>query len=183
MGSHLCCARTLSTDLMQVFFDLHTARTRCLQILLRITLNLRLPVPAAFDLIAQALQPHCKLGPVHSCRILLRLEETALLQCARLPIVPLGHIENDRVSMKLRSSIAIHWTSGVMLEGSGDELARCLRRMDIADPCLCIPLQLLQRDANTFTVRLTNTIIATHKGCKRNRLGCGERSIPPCSMF
>ncbi len=105
------------------------------------------------------------------------------MQCARLPIVSLSHIEDYCVSMKLRRSIAIYRTSGVMLEGSGDELACCLRRMDVTNASLCVPLQLLQRHANTFTMRLTYTIIATHKGCKRNRLGCGERRIPSCTMF
>ena len=120
---------------------------------------------AAFNFISETLQLHRKLGSVHGCRVLLRLEEAALLQCARLPIVSLSHIEDDCVSMKLRRSIAVYRTSGVMFEGSGDELACCLRRMDVPNAGLCVPLQLLQRHANTFTMRLTYTIIATHKGC------------------
>ena len=70
-----------------------------------------------------------------------------------------------------------------MLEGSGDELARCLWRMDITDPCLCIPLQLPQRDTDTFAMCFAHAIIAAHKGRKRNRLGCGERRIPSCTML
>ncbi len=69
------------------------------------------------------------------------------------------------MSMKLRRGIAIHWTSGVMLEGSSDELACCLGRMDVTYASLCVSLQLLQRDSNTFAMRLTHAIIATHKGC------------------
>src|ERR1700679_2349791 len=103
---------------------------------------------AAFHLIPESLQLQRKLGSVNGCCILLRLEETALLQCARLPIVPLGYIENDRVSMKLWRGIAIHRTRDVMLEGGGDEPARCLWRMDITNARLCIPLQLMQCHAN-----------------------------------
>ena len=51
MGSHLCGSRTLSADLLQVFFDLHTAGTQYLRILLRI-LDLGLPMLAALDLMA-----------------------------------------------------------------------------------------------------------------------------------
>src|SRR5271170_5607936 len=71
MSGNLRRACTLSADLLQVFFDLQTTRARRLQILLRITLDFRLPMLATFDLIAEALQPHCEFGAVHGCRILL----------------------------------------------------------------------------------------------------------------
>jgi integrase len=111
-------------------------------------------------------QPHCQLGAIDAGRVVLRLKQTALLQGARLSVVTLGHIENDRVRMKLRRSIAVHGTSGVMLKGSGDELVRRLRRMDVTDARLCIPLQFMQRHANTFTVRLAHALISTHKSRK-----------------
>ena len=183
MGSNLRRACALSSNLLQVFFDLLTTWTRCFQILLRISLDFRLAMLTAFNLVTKTLQPHRKLGSIYAGRILLRLEKTALLKSARLAIVPLGHIENDRVSMKLRRGIAIHRTSGVMLEGRGDELARRLRRMDVADARLGIPLQFIQRYANTFAVRLTYTIIATHKGGERNRLRRRECRIPSGAMF
>ena len=55
MSGYLRRACALSTDLVQVFFDLDTTRARCLQILLRISLDLRLPMLTAFDLIAETL--------------------------------------------------------------------------------------------------------------------------------
>ena len=55
MSGNLRRARALSSNLLQVFFDLHSTRARCLQILLRISLDLRLPMLAAFDLVAEAL--------------------------------------------------------------------------------------------------------------------------------
>ncbi len=61
MSSYLRRACALSTDLVQVFSDLDTTRARCLQILLRMTFDLGLTMLAAFDLIAKALQLHCKL--------------------------------------------------------------------------------------------------------------------------
>src|SRR5580658_5055777 len=121
---------------------------------------------ATLDLVPKALQPHRKLGAIDAGRIVLRLKQAALLQGARLSVVPFGHIEDDSMRMKLRCSIAVYGTSGVMLEGSGNELARCLRRMDVPDPRLCIPLQFMQCHANTFAVLLAHAIISTHKSRK-----------------
>ena len=55
MSGNLRRACTFPSNLLQVFFDLDSTRTRCLQILLRISLDLRLPMLAAFDLVAEAL--------------------------------------------------------------------------------------------------------------------------------
>src|SRR5208282_4644846 len=126
MGSNLCRARAFSSNLLQVPLDLFSPRTGCIEILLRVALNLRLAMLAAFDLIAQPLQTHGKLGTVHTGRILLRLEKAALLQRPRLAVLALGHIENDGMRMKLRRSIPVHRAGGVVLEGGGDELGRRL---------------------------------------------------------
>ena len=127
------------------------------KIFLRVAFDFGLAVLAAFDLIAHPLQPHGKLGTVHTGRILLRLEKASLLKRPRLAVLALGHIENDGMSMKLRCSVAIHRAGGVMLEGGGNELGRRLGRVDIADARLRIPLQFAKRDADTFAVRLTDT--------------------------
>src|SRR5271163_5160755 len=114
MSGNLGRARALSSNLLQVFFDLHAARAGCFQILLSVAPDLRLAMLTTLDLITQALQSHRKLGAVHGGRILLRLEEAALLQCACLPTVSLGHIEDDGVRVKLGRSIAVYGTGGVM---------------------------------------------------------------------
>ena len=183
MSGNLRRTRALSSNLLQVFFDLDSTRTRCLQILLRISLDLWLPMLTAFDLIAEALQPHRKFGSVYRRRILLRLEQAALLQRARLSILSFGHIEDHSVSVKLWCSIAVYGTCGVMLKRSGSKLTGCLWRMNVTNASLCVSFQLLQCHADAFAVRFTHAIIATHKGRKRNRLGCGERRVPPCTMF
>jgi hypothetical protein len=70
-----------------------------------------------------------------------------------------------------------------MLEGCGDELACCLGRMNVTDASLCVPLQFMQRNANTFAMGFTYTIITTYKGRERNRLRCRERRIPSRAML
>src|ERR1700678_1477428 len=115
-----------------MLFDLFTAWTRCVEILLCVALDLRLTMLAAFDLVAQAMQPHGKLRTVYAGRILLRLEEAALLKSAGLAVLAFGHIEDDSMSVELWRSIALDRAGGVMLESGGDELARRLRCMDVA---------------------------------------------------
>ena len=105
------------------------------------------------------------------------------MQCSCLSIVPLGHIEDDRVSVKLGRGIAVYGPRGVMLEGSSDELPRCLRSMNISDARLGIPFQFLQRNANAFTMRFAHAIIAAYKSGERDGLRCRERGIPSCSML
>jgi hypothetical protein len=72
--------------------------------------------------------------------------------------------ETSGKAMELRRGIAIDGSCGVMLELGGNELTRCLRWMIAANPRLSILLQLVQGDTHTLTMRLTNTVIATHEG-------------------
>src|SRR6202789_899729 len=115
MGGNLGSTRAVPANLLQVFFYLLPARTRCVEVLLRVALDLRLTMLAALNLVAQTMQPHGKLGAVHAGRILLRLEQTALLKSARLAVLAFGHIEDDGVSMKLRRGISFDRAGGVML--------------------------------------------------------------------
>ncbi len=57
---------------------------------------------AAFDLVAQAMQPRGDFGAVHAGCILLGLEQAALLERACLAVLAFGDIEDFGVSMELR---------------------------------------------------------------------------------
>src|SRR5260370_8067797 len=152
MSSILCRARTFSSNLVQVILDLFSPRTGWTERFLRVTPDFRLAVRAAFDLIAQPLQPHGKLGPVHARCILLRLKKASLLKRPRFAALAFGHIENDGMSMKLRRSIPIHRAGSVMLEAGGNDLGRRLLRVNIADARLPIPLQFATCRANPLTL-------------------------------
>src|ERR1700679_4174364 len=121
MGGNLGSTRAVPANLLQVFFYLLPARTRCVEVLLRVALDLRLTMLAALNLVAQAMQSHGKLGAVHAGRILLRLEETALLKSTGLAILALGHIEDDSMGVELRRCIALNRASSVVLESGDDE--------------------------------------------------------------
>ena len=168
MSCDLRRACTVSANFLQVSDDLFPARARCVKILLAVALDLRLAMFAAFNLITQPMQPQGEFGTVDGCHILLRLEKAALLKRARLAVLTLGHVEDDCVRVKLRRGIAINWAGSIVLEGRGNELAGRLRRMDVADAGLGVPLQFSESYANTFAVRITDAVIASHKGGERD---------------
>ena len=87
------------------------------------------------------------------------------------------------MGVKLRRSIAVHRTGGVMLECRRDELAGRLRCMDVADTGLRVSLQFSKSDADAFAVRLAHTLITAHKGGERDGLRRGECSIPTGAVF
>jgi len=72
-----------SALLGESLFYLLTPRTRCLQILFRVSLDLRLTMLAALHFIAQPLQPRPQLRTVNRRRVLLRLVKFLRLQRAR----------------------------------------------------------------------------------------------------
>jgi hypothetical protein len=135
-------------------------------------------MPAAFDLIAQAMQAHGKLGTIHAGCILLGLEQAALLERARLAVLAFGHIEDDGMGVKLRRSITVNRAGSVMLEGGRNKLASRLRCMDVADTRLRVTLQFSKCNADAFPVRLPDTLIASYKGGEGDGLRRGECSIP-----
>ena len=72
--------------LSESLLDLLPPRTRCLQILPRVALDLRLAVRAALDFVAEPLQLRRKLRTVHRRRVLLRLVK--LLRPATSRVLP-----------------------------------------------------------------------------------------------
>ena len=63
------------------------------------------------------------------------------------------------------------------------KLASRLRRMNIADTRLGIPLQFIERYPYAFSVRLTYSKVAADKRGERNRLRCRKCRIPSGAMF
>jgi hypothetical protein len=55
--------------------------------------------------------------------------------------------------------------------------------MDVADAGLRVLLQLGERHADAFPMRLSDTLIAAHKGSERNTLGRGKGSVPTGAML
>ena len=100
-----------------------------------------------------------------------------------MSVVAFGDIEDHSMGVELRRGVAVYRPRGIVLEGSRNEFACRLRRMDVADAGLRVLLQLVERHADALPMRLSYALIAAHKGGERNRLRRGERSIPTGAMF
>jgi len=68
------------------------------------------------------------------------------------------------MGMELGRGVAFNRAGGVMLEGRGGKLPRRLRRADIADSRLGIPLQLGQGRADALPVRHSYPVVAAYQG-------------------
>ncbi len=178
MGGDLPGRRAVDSLLSLVILHLLTARTRRLQILPRVALDLRLTVLAALQLVAELLQARCQLRAIDRRAVVLRSVQLMRLHRTGLPVLALGHVENDGMGMKLRRGIASDGPRRIVLEGRGGELPCRLRGMHVADPRLRVVLDLAQSHANALPVRLPHPFIPADKRGQRNRLWGGERGIP-----
>src|SRR5271169_1960020 len=97
--------------------------------------------------------------------------------------LPLRHVEEYGMGMKLRRSIAIDGPRGVLLESGGDEFAGRLRGMDIADPRLRVSFKFMKRCAYTLPMGFPHSLIAAHESGKRYRLRRREGGVPPGAML
>jgi hypothetical protein len=68
------------------------------------------------------------------------------------------------MGVELGRGVAFDGAGRVMLEGRGGKLARSLRRADIADSRLGIPLQFGQGRANALPVRHSYPVVAADQG-------------------
>src|SRR5229473_2125790 len=155
VGRDLCRRSSVDSVFSEMVFDLFTSRTGSLQIFLRVALYFRLSMLAALQFVAQLFQTQSQLGSVDRRGVALRHEHLVWLQGSHLfPVfgaaLPLGHVEDHGMCMKLRRRIAIDGPRGIVLESGGDEFAGRLRGMDIADPRLRVSLKLLQRRPYTL---------------------------------
>ena len=114
---------------------------------------------------------------------MLRDEDLVRLQGARLAVATLRDIEDDCMSVQLRRRIAIDGPGCIVLEGRRDELARRLRRVDIAYTGLSVAFQFSQRRTHTLPVGQSHLVVAAYQRSQRYRFGRGERRIPPSAMF
>jgi hypothetical protein len=101
-----------------------------------------------------------QLGLIDRRGKLLGGEEALRLDCARLAIVALRDIENDRVSMQLWRDIPIDRTGCIVLKLGGYKFASGLGRMIAADPGLRVVFELVEGNADAFPVGFPDTLIA-----------------------
>ncbi len=182
MGGDLRGLRTAVARLFQLFPDLSGPRTGGVKVLLRVAFDLGSTASPRLDFISKPRQPVRQLRLIHRRRKVLAIEETLGLHRTSCTVGPLRHVEDHRMGMKLRCCIAIDRAGGVMLELGSDELACILGGMIAADPCLGIPLQLVQSSRDGGAVSLAHTVVASYKCGEGHGLRCGKggmASMPP----
>src|SRR6204780_1934910 len=104
----------------EVFANLLASGTGCIEVFLRVALDLRGTAPACRDFVTELAQFVGQLGLIYGCCKLLGGEEALRLDCARLAIVALRDIENDSVSIQLWADLPIARTGCIVLKLGGD---------------------------------------------------------------
>src|SRR5258708_5168445 len=127
----------------EVFANLLASGAGCVEILLCVSLDLRSTAPPCRNFVTKESEAVSQLGLIDGRGKLLGGEEALRLNCARLAIVALRDIENDRVCMQLWRDIAIDRAGGIVLELGGDKPARSLRGMIAADAGLWLVVRLV----------------------------------------
>src|ERR1039458_4030847 len=92
----------------EVFANLLAPGTGGVEILSRVALDLRRTAPPCRNFVTELTQPVGQLGLIDGGGKLLRGEEALWLDGARLAIVALGNVKNDRVCVQLRADRTIH---------------------------------------------------------------------------
>src|SRR5580692_8413171 len=112
----------------KVLTNLLASGAGCVEIFLCVSLDLRSTAPPCRNFVTKLSEAVSQLGLIDRRGKLLGGEEALRLDCARLAIVALRNVENDRVSMQLWRDIPIDRAGGIVLKLGGDKLACRLRR-------------------------------------------------------
>jgi hypothetical protein len=124
----------------------------------------RLARLSALDCVTEILEPDGQLRSVNICGIALGGEKLLGLEGAGLAVLPLGYVENHGMGVELGRGVAFNRAGRVVLEGRGGKLPRRLRRADVANSRLGIPLQLGHGRANALPVRHSYPVVAADQG-------------------
>src|ERR1700679_3612653 len=144
----------------EVFTNLLASGAGCGEIFLCVSLDLRSTAPPCRNFVAKLPEAVSQLGLIDRRGKLLGGEEALRLDCARLAIVALRDIENDRVSMQLWRDISIDRTGFIVLKLGGDKFASGLGRMVAADAGLRVVFELVEGNSDALPVSVTDTLIA-----------------------
>src|SRR5580704_3109199 len=167
----------------KVLTNLLASGAGCVEIFLCVSLDLRSTAPSCSNFVAKLSEAVSQLGLIDRRGKLLGGEEALRLNCARLAIVALRDIENDRVCMQLWRDIAIDRAGGIVLELGGYKFASGLGLMIAADAGLRVVFELVEGNADALPVGFTDTLIAADEGGQRDGFGRGKGCIPTGTVF
>src|SRR5438128_11625066 len=93
-------------------------------------------------------------------------------------IIRPSHVEDDHMSVEVRRRVSVYRTGAVMLELCGDHSAGCLGRLVSSKSRLNVTLELVESNADTLLVSLSDTCISSNQGGNRHALRCIECGVP-----
>src|SRR5579884_1953678 len=162
----------------QIFTNLLASRTGCVEIFLGIAFDLRGAASPGCNLVTHLAHSVGQFGLIDGRGKLLRGKEAVRLNRAWLAVVALGYVENHYVRVQLWRDIAIDRAGGIVLKLGGDKLACGLRRMVATDARLCVALELVNSNADTFPMRFADALVAADKSGKGDGFRSGKGGIP-----
>src|SRR5579864_7362037 len=166
-----------------MILDLLASRTGCLQILARITLDLRLATLSLLNFVTQLFQTERQFGTIDRGTVLLRPIELVWLDRVRFAFLGFSDIEEHDMSMKLRCRVAVHRTRAVMLKDRRNPFSSRLSRVIASQACLNIFFNFVQGNLHALSMGLTHLVVAADECRQRDTFWSRESSIPARAMF
>ena len=108
-------------------------------------------------------QPERQFGLIYGSRKLLRFEEAPLLESASSTVFALGDIEYDRVSVELRSGVAVNRSSRIVFEFGSHKLPSSFGGAIAADSGLSVVFQFGECGGYGRPMCLPDTIISANQ--------------------
>src|ERR1700720_4548268 len=135
LRSHPCGKSpwAMAARAFEVLTNLLAARTGCVEVFLPIPFDPGRPPPARRNLVSELAQFVGEFGLINGGGELLRGEDALRLDGARLAVVALGDLENNRMRVQLGRDIAVDWAGCIVLKLGGYKFASGLGRMIAAD--------------------------------------------------
>src|ERR1700689_2823994 len=96
------------TGALEILPNLLAPGTGCIEVFLRVALDLRGTAPACRNFVTELAQFVGQLGLIYGRGKLLRSEEALRLDGTRLAVVALSEVENDCMGVQLRRDIAVN---------------------------------------------------------------------------
>jgi hypothetical protein len=167
---------------LEMLLNLLAARAVRLQVLARISLDLWRAILPDLQFVTELLDAPGKLGSIYSGPVLLGPIELLRLDCPEFPITRFRHVEENGMGVQLRRGVAVDRTRRVVLELRYRPIVRVLGSSVAPHTRLDVRLHLVDGDTNGLPMRLSHSLIASHKRGERHALWRGKRCVPSCSV-
>jgi hypothetical protein len=181
MGSNLGGSGAVQAGGLQVLPNLVAAEAVGLEVLARVTLDLRRSVPLDVDFVPKLPQAQSELRTIDGSAVLLRAEHLLWLHRAKRALMRPRHVEEHHVRVELGSRVAVDRASSVVLESCGDPVAGRVRRPISAQACLNVALERVDGSPDRLTMSIEDSAVVPTSAVS-DTLSGRKRGIPTRPM-